>query len=264
DIPQSFIFTNLSGIILATVVSMTFFIMNLECYRTVNHFYPPLIPVAMTLIWIGLAVYLLHFKTTDRKDLLNVLFNFVLAGLFIKFIVFDMAALDANPYLLRYVGKYSFLQGFIRLLYFGSLCLFALYTWKVTGREKGPQQNKHKMFGWISIVTLFIFTTFELNTILHTWLRGFRDGGLSILWSVFALSLLFIGIRTSNRSSRYCGLALFSIVIGKVFFFDLDRLEAVWRIVAFMILGILVLCGSFVYLKYKGDFISNDDTEQAT
>jgi uncharacterized membrane protein len=39
-----------------------------------------------------------------------------------------------------------------------------------------------------------------------------------------------------------------------VFFVDLARLDQFYRIVAFIILGLLVLAGSFVYLKYKDRF----------
>jgi uncharacterized membrane protein len=39
-----------------------------------------------------------------------------------------------------------------------------------------------------------------------------------------------------------------------VFFSDLARLDQVYRIVAFAILGLLVLSGSFIYLKYRQTF----------
>ena len=47
---------------------------------------------------------------------------------------------------------------------------------------------------------------------------------------------------------------MFAIVAWKVFFVDLERLDQLYRIVAFILLGILVLCGSFVYLKYRETF----------
>ena len=42
-----------------------------------------------------------------------------------------------------------------------------------------------------------------------------------------------------------------SVVAWKVLFSDLKYLEQVYRIVAFLLLGVLVLCGSFVYLKSR-------------
>jgi hypothetical protein len=37
-------------------------------------------------------------------------------------------------------------------------------------------------------------------------------------------------------------------------FVDLARLDPFYRIVAFLLLGVLVLSGSFVYLKYRPRF----------
>ena len=35
---------------------------------------------------------------------------------------------------------------------------------------------------------------------------------------------------------------------------DLEKMGQFYRIVAFIVLGILVLCGSFIYLKYQDSF----------
>ena len=63
---------------------------------------------------------------------------------------------------------------------------------------------------------------------------------------------------------RLVGLGLFAIVAWKVFFVDLKGLEQLYRIVAFILLGILILTGSFLYLKYRHTFTisSADDKEQ--
>jgi uncharacterized membrane protein len=57
------------------------------------------------------------------------------------------------------------------------------------------------------------------------------------------------------RPLRYLALLLFAIVAWKVFFVDLSNLDQFYRIVAFVILGLLVLCGSFLYLKYRELFV---------
>jgi formate hydrogenlyase subunit 3/multisubunit Na+/H+ antiporter MnhD subunit len=60
---------------------------------------------------------------------------------------------------------------------------------------------------------------------------------------------------------RLVGLTLFAIIVGKVFIVDLARLDQVYRVVAFILLGILVLCGSFVYLKYRNTFATEEVSE---
>jgi uncharacterized membrane protein len=109
-------------------------------------------------------------------------------------------------------------------------------------------------FGCCSLGMFFLYATLELNSFLHTYVEGMRAGGISILWSLFALALILRGIARNVRPLRYVGLGLFAVVAWKVFFNDLARLDQFYRIVAFIILGLLVLAGSFVYLKYKDQF----------
>jgi uncharacterized membrane protein len=108
--------------------------------------------------------------------------------------------------------------------------------------------------GIAGLALLFVFLSLEMNTFLGYYVPGLRAGGVSILWSVFALSLLLFGIWREARSLRYTALGLFSVVVWKVFFSDLAELEPIYRIVAFMILGVLILSGSFIYLKYQSAF----------
>ena len=44
------------------------------------------------------------------------------------------------------------------------------------------------------------------------------------------------------------------MVVSKVFLVDLATLDSFYRIIAFIVLGIVVLAGSFVYLKFRDSF----------
>ena len=79
---------------------------------------------------------------------------------------------------------------------------------------------------------------------------------MSILWSLFAIGCLLGGIWKDLPALRYVALGLFAVVGWKVLFSDLARLDQLYRIVAFIILGILVLVASFIYLKYRSTFAS--------
>ena len=110
------------------------------------------------------------------------------------------------------------------------------------------------LFAIAALGLLFVFLTLEVNTILEHFVRELRPGGVSILWSLFALGLLLFGIWRNTSALRYTALVLFTVVGIKVFFSDLKALDALYRIGAFMILGILVLLASFIYLKYRSTF----------
>ena len=97
---------------------------------------------------------------------------------------------------------------------------------------------------------LFAHSTRELQTIIDHKLPGLEGGGISVLWSIFAFALLFIGLRKSNKLLRYIGLVGFAIIVVKVFFMDMGRLDAMFRVGAFLVFGVLLMCAAFIYLKF--------------
>ncbi len=113
-----------------------------------------------------------------------------------------------------------------------------------------------------ALALLFLYATLEVNATLDMYIPGLRAGGVSILWSLFALSFILAGILKNLRVLRYLGLLLFAVVAGKVFFIDLARLEQLYRIVAFVLLGGLVLCGSLLYLRYGHHFTLKNERER--
>ncbi len=64
------------------------------------------------------------------------------------------------------------------------------------------------------------------------------------------------GIHKNAGPLRFTGLGLFTVVGFKVFFSDLANLDQFYRIIAFILLGILILSGAFLYLKYRQTFAS--------
>jgi uncharacterized membrane protein len=79
---------------------------------------------------------------------------------------------------------------------------------------------------------------------LHT---GFQRGhtGVSALWGILGLALLYAGLRRSSRALRVGGFALLAISVGKLFFYDLSQLSSVTRALSFLAVGALLLLGGF-------------------
>ena len=97
---------------------------------------------------------------------------------------------------------------------------------------------------------LFFHSTREMQTIIDNVLPGLEGGGISVLWSLFAFALVFVGLRKSNRMLRCLGLIGFAIIVLKVFLMDMRRLDALFRVGAFLAFGILLMGAAFVYLKF--------------
>jgi uncharacterized membrane protein len=75
--------------------------------------------------------------------------------------------------------------------------------------------------------------------------------GLSILWGVYSLVLISLGIWKKKKYLRIGAIALFAVTLIKLFFYDLSSLDTISKTIVFVSLGVLLLIISFIYNKYK-------------
>jgi uncharacterized membrane protein len=88
-----------------------------------------------------------------------------------------------------------------------------------------------------------------------------RDMTYSIAWSLFALTLLIIGVRRDVPLVRYAGLALMGITLLKLFLHDLTRLDALFRIGAFVGVAIILIFASWLYQRFLSNARKTTGTE---
>lgn len=70
---------------------------------------------------------------------------------------------------------------------------------------------------------------------------------LSILWAVLGGVALVVGLWRQITLARGAGLALLAIVTAKVFVYDLSSLDAAYRVLSFIGLGVLLLVVAYFY-----------------
>lgn len=75
--------------------------------------------------------------------------------------------------------------------------------------------------------------------------------GFPILWGVISFILLIIGIKKDWKQLRIIALSLLGITILKLFMYDINDASETGKIIAFILLGVLILIISFVYQKLK-------------
>jgi uncharacterized membrane protein len=80
-----------------------------------------------------------------------------------------------------------------------------------------------------------------------------RAAGLaiSVLWTVFATALLAAGLAARNRPLFYASYALFAVTAAKVVGWDLDTFSAPYRMLAFLVLGLLLMAGAYLNLRFR-------------
>jgi uncharacterized membrane protein len=246
-------------ILVVTAITAAFLYLNMEFDRTFGFYYAPLKLPLMTLLWVGLCAFLFWEFLGSGGYILLSLFGLAIVAMLMKLLCVDLWAWNISPDFI-YRGPYSFRDAALRLVDFGAVAGFLglAYTF-LAGR--GRYEAMQKFLGYSSLAMLFIYLTLEVKTALHEFLPGMESGGVSILWSIFALVLIFRGIACRAATVRYLGLALFAIVTWKVFFVDLAQLDQFYRIVAFIVLGSLALAGSFAYLKYRDQFAIKPTTD---
>lgn len=76
-----------------------------------------------------------------------------------------------------------------------------------------------------------------------------KQTGLSIWWAVYAVFLIGLGFAKRIAWSRYAGMALFAITLVKVVLIDMAGVDAVYRVLSFVGLGLLLILTSIAYVK---------------
>ncbi len=111
-----------------------------------------------------------------------------------------------------------------------------------------------------NILTLYALTMeinkyFELERALGSSnVMNWSNTSISILWAIYAAILTTIGFAKKLAGLRIMGLVLFIITAFKVVI-DVWSLGEVYRIISFIVFGIIALIASFVYVKYKDRLI---------
>jgi len=72
-----------------------------------------------------------------------------------------------------------------------------------------------------------------------------------VFWSLLGLGLLWAGLRGNERPLRLAGFALLAIAVGKVFLYDIAKLDQGYRVLSFVALGLLLLAGAYVYQRLR-------------
>lgn len=167
-----------------------------------------------------------------------------------------------------YIGKnlneyYQIGFGYVLIRYVLFACIaFGIYTlFKYITQEFMKPLNKNLKF--IAEFAFYVSVLCFLSNELITWLdlagnKSVFKLGLTILWGVYALILIYLGIFKRRKYIRIAAIILFAITLLKLIFYDISGMNTLSRIIVFISLGILLLIISFLYNKFK-DKITDDE-----
>ncbi len=253
EAPETKAYGLVPALALLFTYGILFLYMNFEVYRFCSTLYRPLVHPGLTLVWVGLGALLLAYRRPLGPVAAAILWTLLAAALIGKLMIYDLPAWQIGTGFL-YGDLYDAPHVLVRFLNFGLLMAFALVTFRLLRPETGLAAVSLAA-GWLAILLLLAYLTLETSSALHAFLPAFEKGGVTVLWTVFACSLVIAGLRNRARALRWFGLALFIVVVVKIFN-DLARAEAIYRVIALLSVGVILILASFFYLKYKDRFES--------
>jgi len=113
-------------------------------------------------------------------------------------------------------------------------------------------------------VLLHVSILWILTSELISWMdiAGYHDSyklGITILWGVYSVLMIMLGIWKQNKNLRIMAIVLFGITLAKLFLYDIASLDTISKTIVLVSLGILLLVISFLYNKYKRLIFSEDE-----
>ncbi len=216
-------------------------------------------PAVLTLLWCAAgAAFLALYLESGSPVHFGALCVF-LGGALVKTLLVDLAGWGIGPggYFEAGAGPMHALS---RWIGFGAVLGLLAWVWR-TGRARG-EPVAPRVFGYAALALLWLYATLEAGTFLRWSLPDFRAGGVSVLWTLFALAFVAGGIWRSDRPVRLAGLLLFAVVMAKVFLADLRHMPSAYRVIAFLVVGALLLLGSFAYLRAGRKFTTPDGEDR--
>lgn len=204
---------------------------------------------AGVLLAVAAAAYLL--VGVWRRSAATAVMGVLVGGLSTLFFLPDAAATVSAGTMARYTGPMNLLHG----VTLTALAVLAL----VLARSISDAARRRTATRAAGLVGFVAGSAVVIS--LGTWIGARNDetrlgffGGhatATAMWTVLAAVLVTVVARRAHQRTPYVrlGLALIAAAVAKLFLFDLSALSGLFRVVAFVITGLIVLAVGVAYAK---------------
>ncbi|MBW1985409.1 MAG: DUF2339 domain-containing protein, partial [Deltaproteobacteria bacterium] len=90
-----------------------------------------------------------------------------------------------------------------------------------------------------------------------------RFAAVSVLWALFSIGLMVLGFMKNVSVLRQCAIGLFAVTMLKVFFSDMSNISTPYRIISFLILGLMLIIASYLYYRFKDIILPSEVREES-
>ncbi|HEX6915893.1 MAG TPA: DUF2339 domain-containing protein [Chitinophagaceae bacterium] len=113
----------------------------------------------------------------------------------------------------------------------------------------------------IEIRNAYIWSVFTPHVNIDYFENLYSKAFLSVIWGLSSFAMVWAGMKYRFKSLRISALGLFGLTLLKLFTFDIKNIPPGGKIIAFILLGILLLVISFMYQRLKKILIDHAETE---
>ena len=100
------------------------------------------------------------------------------------------------------------------------------------------QKNKFMVYPLFVAIALFFYWSFDKAI-------------LTLLWTVEILSVFVLSIVLREKQFRHISMAAMIVIVGRLVFYDMDQVEAIFKIFVFIGVGGMLILMNYLYNKYK-------------
>lgn len=108
------------------------------------------------------------------------------------------------------------------------------------GEEIGLERHARTFYSLLAGTLLAVLLFYEVS-----------GSVLTVAWGVEGVALLIAGFPLNDRVQRLTGMFLFLVCILKLFVYDLRHLETMYRILSFIVLGLMLVGVSWIYTRFR-------------
>jgi uncharacterized membrane protein len=206
----------------------------------------------ITLGWAleGVALILLFRWIPNRR--LRAVALIVLGAAFVR--------LALNPAVLQYHprSRTPIWNWYLYTYGIAGLCFFLSARWFGAPHEKRYERHAARILYALVVIVCFLLMNIEIAdyfsigpTLTFSFRGNFaRDMTYTIAWALFAFLLLIIGMARNIRAVRLAAITLLFVALAKLFLHDLDSLNQLYRIGAFITVAVIAIVASFFYQRF--------------
>jgi uncharacterized membrane protein len=183
-----------------------------------------------------------------------------------KFVFYDYGEVFAfRPEILAYARDFAeqLLERWMTMVFVLAALLYSAHALRTAEPVLEPWQPHVTMwlYGTFAVL-LFVGLTLEVSAYFYARAPQARFAAMSVVWTLYAIALMLLGFRYQQARVRLVALGLFGVTILKVFLADMARVSTPFRIVSFVLLGLMLIGASYLYYRYRGHVLRMPSAEE--